>query len=123
MGRLEGKTALITGAASGIGNASARLMAQAGAKVIVADIDLEAARRLVEEIKARGGEARALRLDVLDEESIREVVRKSCEIYGMLNVLHNNAGGTDVTRDNTVVDSDWEYWDTAMAWNLKSTVL
>jgi NAD(P)-dependent dehydrogenase (short-subunit alcohol dehydrogenase family) len=98
-------------------------MAEAGAKVVVADVDLDAAHTVVKEIKARGGEASALFLDALREDSIREVVHQTKERYGTISVLHNNVGGTDATRDNTVVDMDWSYWDTAIALNLNSTVL
>jgi NAD(P)-dependent dehydrogenase (short-subunit alcohol dehydrogenase family) len=123
MGRLKDKVAIITGGAHGIGYASARLMAEAGAKVVVADVDLEAARVATDDIKARGGKATALYLDAMSEDSIQEVMRKTRQTYGTISILHNNVGGTDAARDNTVVDSDWSYWDTAIALNLNSTVL
>jgi NAD(P)-dependent dehydrogenase (short-subunit alcohol dehydrogenase family) len=123
MARLQGKVALITGAAHGIGEAAARLMAEEGAKVVVADMDLDGARAVVADIRSKGGEATAVLLDALCEASIREAVSTTRETYGSIGILYNNVGGTDSARDNTVVDTDWSYWATAMALNLDSTVL
>lgn len=122
MKRLKDKVAIVTGAAQGIGRASAVLMAREGAKVVVADVNLDGARSAVDAIKAAGGAATALFLDAMNEDSIEEVIAKTKEIYGTINVLHNNVGGTDASRDNTVVDMDWSYWNTAMTLNLSSTV-
>jgi NAD(P)-dependent dehydrogenase (short-subunit alcohol dehydrogenase family) len=123
MARLHDKVALITGAAHGIGAAAARLMAGEGARVVLADMDLDAARAVAAEIRAQGGEATAVFLDALSEASIREAVAKTRETYGSIGILYNNVGGTDTARDNTVVDSDWSYWSKAIALNLDSTVL
>ena len=120
--RLEGKVAIVTGAAMGIGHATAVLMAREGARVVVADLNLEAARATVEEIRSAGGTALALHLDAMDEASIEAMVRHTREAYGALHVLHNNVGGTDTARDNTVVEMDWSYWNTAITLNLGSTV-
>ena len=120
--RLEGKVAIVTGAAMGIGQATALLMAREGARVVVADLNLEAARATVDRIVSAGGTALALHLDAMDESSIEAMVRRTRETYGALHVLHNNVGGTDTSRDNTVVEMDWSYWNTAITLNLSSTV-
>jgi NAD(P)-dependent dehydrogenase (short-subunit alcohol dehydrogenase family) len=122
MGRLEGKVAIVTGGAMGIGQASATLMAREGARVVVADLNLDAARATVDSIRAAGGTALAVYLDAMNEGSIDAMVRQTHETYGALHILHNNVGGTDVARDNTVVEMDWSYWDTALKLNLGSTV-
>jgi NAD(P)-dependent dehydrogenase (short-subunit alcohol dehydrogenase family) len=123
MARLQNKVAIVTGAAHGIGCASAQLMARAGANVVVADIDVDAARSVAAQIEEQGGKATGVLLDALSEQSIRDMVHRAREIYGTIDILHNNVGGTDASRDHTVVDMDWSYWHTAMALNVESTVL
>ena len=122
MGRLQGKVALITGAASGIGRASAQLMAREGARVIVADLNLAAAQAVAAAINAAGGSASATHLDALDQRSIEAMIEHARATYGALHVLQNNVGGTDVSRDTTVVGMDWGCWETTLALNLTSTV-
>jgi len=122
MGRLQDKVAIVTGAAAGIGRASAVLMAREGARVVVADLNVAAAREVAGEIEGAGGQAVAVQLDAMDEQSIEGMVRHAHEAFGALHVLYNNVGGTDVSRDNGVVEMDWSYWDTAIKWNLSSTV-
>lgn len=122
MNRLQGKIGIITGAALGIGRASARLMAAEGAKVVVADIDLAGAEQVVDDIRQAGGEALAVHLDALQEDSIEAMVAATLEAYGRIDVLHNNVGFTDSKRDNSVLGMDWSYWDTVMRLNLSSTV-
>ena len=92
MGRLDGKVALITGAAMGMGEADARLFAKEGAKVALADINEAEGKKVTEDIRKAGGEAIFIKLDVSREsdwvEGIEQVVKK----YGKLNILVNNAG-------------------------------
>ena len=90
--RLDGKVCLITGAGSGIGQATARLFAAEGACVIVADIDVGAAQATVAELEAAGGEAIAIAVDVTDEAQTVEVVDRMVERFGRIDVLFNNAG-------------------------------
>ena len=120
MHRLKDKVAIVTGAASGIGQASAIRMAAEGAKVIVADISLDGANGTVEKIKSAGGTATALLMDAMLDESIAEAIRKSRETYGAIHVLYNNVGGTDSSRDRSITDMDWSYWNKAIQLNLNS---
>ena len=122
MGRLDGKVAIVTGGAMGIGHATSLLMAREGARVVVADLQLDQAHATDEQIRAAGGLATAMHLDAMDESSIEAMVRQTREVHGALHVLYNNVGGTDSARDTTVVEMDWSYWNTALALNLGSTV-
>jgi NAD(P)-dependent dehydrogenase (short-subunit alcohol dehydrogenase family) len=125
-GTLEGKVAIITGAASGIGRASARKMAAEGAKVVVADRDRAGAVAVAEEIVAEGGVAIPCRADVTSEEDVRAMVHLAVETWGGLDVLHNNAGTTDVDlvgRDGDIREMTVELWDTMMAVNLRGPML
>lgn len=89
MGEHDGKVALITGAASGIGRAAARLFAAAGAKVMCADIDLEGVRETADGI---GDAASATLLDVSDEAAVKKALQETLDVFGGFDVLFNNAG-------------------------------
>ena len=89
---LNDKVALVTGGGSGIGRATAIIFAREGAKVMVADLNGEAAEQVKEEIIARGGEAAAIRADVSKEEDARAMVRATLDAFGALDVAFNNAG-------------------------------
>lgn len=122
MNRLQGKICLITGAALGIGRASSQLMAAQGATVVVADRDLAAAQAVVDDIVAQGGRASAFQMDAMDNASIDGMVDFTLKTYGRIDVLYNNIGFTDSARDTSVVEMDWDYWQTAVQLNLGSTV-
>jgi NAD(P)-dependent dehydrogenase (short-subunit alcohol dehydrogenase family) len=122
MGRLQDKVAIVTGAAMGIGRATALLMGREGACVVVADVKLDAAQTVAEAIRSSGGRASAVHLDALDPRSIEAMVEHARTTWGALHVLHNNVGGTDVSRDTSLVEMDWGCWDGALALNLTSTV-
>src|ERR1700704_976676 len=92
MGRLEGKVTVITGAGSGIGQASARLFAAEGARVVVADVDLQAARATVEEIARSGGESVAEQVDVTDQAQTVALAGRVVQRFSRIDVLFNNAG-------------------------------
>jgi NAD(P)-dependent dehydrogenase (short-subunit alcohol dehydrogenase family) len=88
----DGKVALVTGAAGGIGSATARKFAAAGANVVVADIDEAGATTTAEQIRAAGGDATACRVDVGDSASVQAMVAFTVATYGGLDIAHNNAG-------------------------------
>jgi NAD(P)-dependent dehydrogenase (short-subunit alcohol dehydrogenase family) len=90
--RFEGRVALVTGAGSGIGRAAAEQFAQQGARVVVADLDLGAAKQTVEQIAGEGGDAFAVDVDVADEASVAAMVAASIERYGRIDAALNNAG-------------------------------
>lgn len=89
---LDGKVALVTGAGSGIGRASARALAAQGAHVIVTDRDPKACRKVDEEIRATGGQSASRTLDVTDDAALEEVIEASVRRFGRLDVLHSHAG-------------------------------
>lgn len=92
MARLDGKVALISGGGSGIGQATVLKFAQEGAKVGVADINLDAAQATVDQVKAAGGEAVAVQVDVSDFEAVKAAVASTVDAFGKLDVIFNNAG-------------------------------
>jgi NAD(P)-dependent dehydrogenase (short-subunit alcohol dehydrogenase family) len=116
MGRLEGKVAIVTGGGSGIGEATARLMAREGASVVVADIDAPAARRVAGEL----ARAIAVETDVSDESSVIAMVETTVESFGGLDVLHNNATGGATGPDVDIVTLDMADFDRIVAVNLKA---
>lgn len=110
MGRLTGKVAFITGAGSGIGRRSAELFAEAGARVVVAELDPEAGRETARRITQAGGTATAVAVDVTDEDSVKAGIANAVETYGALHVLYNNAGGS-TARDGPVTEvANEEFW-------------
>jgi NAD(P)-dependent dehydrogenase (short-subunit alcohol dehydrogenase family) len=96
MNRLEGRSALVTGAASGIGRAIARRLAEEGAKVVVTDIDDAGGAETVEQVVAAGGEAVFVHHDVVSESDWEAACAAAGETYGGLDVLVNNAGMGDL---------------------------
>ena len=119
---LQGKVAIVTGAASGIGAASARVMASRGAYVVVADSNKAGAEAVVAEIKAAGGAGAAYVFDALDTNAIKTMIESTHAAHKGLHVLHNNVGLTDATKDTTIADLDLDGWDWIMRVNLKSVV-
>jgi NAD(P)-dependent dehydrogenase (short-subunit alcohol dehydrogenase family) len=119
MGRLEGKVAIVTGAASGMGRASAILFAQEGASVIVADVNAEAGEAVVEECIAAGGTAAFQRTDVTVESDIKQLVARAVADFGKLDVLYNNAGHAR----SVGFDGPTEDWDYDHALNVRSVYL
>ena len=125
-GRIEGKVSIITGAASGIGRVTALTLAREGARVVIADIDLEGGRRVADAIVAGGGEAIAVKLDVGSESSVIEMVEVVMDAFGALHVLHNNAAITSPAhqrRDGNLLELDVEVWDETMRIDLRGPML
>lgn len=117
---LEGRAALVTGAAAGIGRATAERLARAGAAVAVFDRDGAGAARVVEAIGAAGGRALAVTGDVAVAADVARAVAETVAAFGGLHVLVNNAG---IVRRATVVETTEEEWDRVMAVNVKSVFL
>ena len=112
----EDKVAIVTGAGSGIGAAMARRFAEEGAKVVVADLNEEAAREIAAEIESDGGIAAAVKQDVSDPASVEKSVKFALEKFGRLDVAVNNAG---IGGGNTkLADYSLEDWDKVIAVNL-----
>ncbi len=110
---IEGLSALVTGASSGMGRATAHVLAEAGARVAVTDVNEKGANAVAAEIEEAGGEARAWKLDVTDGKAITSVVTEVAEQFGRLDILVNNAGVALIARiDDKVYD---EYWDKSVA--------
>ena len=89
---LSGESAIVTGGAQGIGEAISVRLANAGASVMVADIDLEAAERTVDEIRASGGKAQAVKADASNRDDVKAMIRSAVDAFGGIDVLVNNAG-------------------------------
>lgn len=110
---IEGLTALVTGASSGMGRATAYILAEAGARVAVTDINEKGARAVAAEIDEAGGEAHAWKLDVSDAKAITSVVGEVAEHFGRLDILVNNAGVALIAKiDEKIYD---EYWDKSVS--------
>src|SRR5262245_1529178 len=125
MGSLDGRVAIITGAGRGIGREHALFFANEGAKVVVNDLggandgtgtDLTPAQRVVEEIKAMGGEAIVNGDNVADWEGAQRMINSAVEAFGDLDILVNNAG---ILRDRVLINMTEEEWDAVVAVHLK----
>lgn len=114
--RLENKVAIITGAGRGIGRATAVRFAVEGARVVVADIDQEAAQLVVDEITAASGSAIAVQVNVTDRDSVGSMVEAALGEYGRIDILVNNAG---ITRDAQMYKMDEAAFDQVVDVNLK----
>jgi NAD(P)-dependent dehydrogenase (short-subunit alcohol dehydrogenase family) len=120
--KLQWKVAIVTGAASGIGAHAARLFAGEGATVVCVDRDHHGANAVVNEITAAGGRGLALTVDVSSEGQVREMVERTVEEFGRLDVLFNNAG-VMLPEDGDAETTTEDVWDRTLAINVKGVWL
>jgi len=113
---LEGKTAIVTGGALGIGRAISLTFAEHGCDVAVCDIDVEAAKKTAAELRAIGRKAEAYAVDVADAQAVAEVTDKIVDTFSRVDILVNNAG---ITRDGLIVRMTEADWEAVLAVNLK----
>jgi 3-oxoacyl-[acyl-carrier protein] reductase len=116
--RFEGKTAIVTGAGQGIGEAYARALAAEGANVVVADIQTDPAAAVVKEIEQAGGNAIAVRVDVADQDSADAMVAATTEAYGGVDYLVNNAAIYGGMQIESLMKVDLEYYRHFMRVNM-----
>jgi NAD(P)-dependent dehydrogenase (short-subunit alcohol dehydrogenase family) len=124
--RFEGKIAVVTGGAGGIGAAVVRRLTDEGAAVVIADADAGAASALAGELRASGRQALGVPVDVEHEDQVASLIATTVAEFGGLDVLHNNAALTApevIGRDGAVADIDADLWDRVMRVNLRGYVL
>lgn len=117
---LQGKTAIITGAAAGIGATSAVLFAKEGAKIVTVDLDRELLSQVVKQIETDGGNCLAITADVSHRDDVRNVIVSAAQKFGRVDILFNNAGIVPAGKIDAIAE---ELWDRAMAINVKSMYL
>lgn len=105
---LTGKVALVTGSASGIGKDIAQTFAKAGAIVAIADINIDNAQSVVDEIQTQGGQAIAIEMDVTNEEAVNKGVQKLVDTHGTVDILVSNAGIQVINRIEKMAFDDWK---------------
>lgn len=118
--RFEGKTALVTGAARGIGLATARLLAAEGAAVVLNDLDATAVQQAVASLAAEGLPVSGLAADIGDEAAVEQLFAEAIQTLGGLDILVNNAG---ITRDNLLFRMSVDDWDQVLRVHLRGTFL
>jgi NAD(P)-dependent dehydrogenase (short-subunit alcohol dehydrogenase family) len=122
MGRLDGKVALITGGASGMGMVASKIFAGEGASVVLTDVTDDAGEAVAADIEAGGGRAHYVHADVSDEADAEAMVKAAADRFGGLHVLYNNAG-VMMSQDGSVTKTDASIWDTTLDINVKGVVL
>ncbi len=115
-----GQVAVVTGAGRGIGKAIAERLASKGAKVVIADLNLQDAEEVAKELSEKGTEARAVAVDVSSSESVKAMFEEMVKAFGGIDILINNAG---ITRDTLVLRMKEQDWDAVINVNLKSVFL
>ena len=123
MQRFDGKVAIVTGAARGIGEAYAKALAHEGARVVVADLDDEVASKVAASIEADGGIAAATKVDVSDPESTKAMAAFAAERFGGIDHLVNNAAIYGGMKLDILLTVDWDYYKRFMDVNLNGALL
>lgn len=118
MGRLDGKVAIITGGASGIGKKTAEIFSKEGTAIAIFDVNRDALNQTEKEIRDNGGKCNGYVVDVTNFEDVTEKVKEVIEDFGEIDVLVNNAG---ITRDNFLTKMEIEDWNKVIAINLTGT--
>jgi len=134
--KLEGKVAIVTGGSQGIGQGIVRCLAEEGANIVIADIDIAKANKTAQEVRAMGRQALVVEADVTRREKVEQVVKSALDTFGKIDILVNNVGGQpEITPQNadaattpqmmavTMPDLPDELWDGVYQLNLKSQVL
>jgi 3-oxoacyl-[acyl-carrier protein] reductase len=117
---LQGKTAIVTGAARGLGAATARRLAHEGANVVIADLNSDLANALAESLRSEGGNALGVAADITNAHDVDRLVQETTRAFGGIHILVNNAG---ITRDNYLVRMSEDDWDLVMNVMLKGAFL
>jgi 3-oxoacyl-[acyl-carrier protein] reductase len=123
MGRFDGKVAIVTGAAQGIGEAYARALAQEGAAVMVADLNTDLGEKVAKQISTDGGTAASVRVDVSDPVSATEMAQFAVDRFGGIDFLVNNAAIYGGMKLNLLLTVDWDYYKKFMGVNFDGALL
>ena len=108
MFELKNKVAVITGARRGMGRTHAILFAEAGAKVLVSDISQEDCQKVVDEIRAKGGEAQAVKCDISKKDEVENMIKQAVDKWGKIDILVNNAGIVEFKPFVDITEADWD---------------
>jgi NAD(P)-dependent dehydrogenase (short-subunit alcohol dehydrogenase family) len=119
--RLKDKVAIITGAGMGIGQTMAILFSKEGAKIVIAEINVQAGQETLKKIKEKGGEAIFISTDISKEANVEAMAKKTLQKYGRIDILCNNAGILDLSNDGPVTEVSEETLDKILAVNLKGS--
>src|SRR5689334_23117781 len=120
---LEGKVAIVTGSARGLGRDYAEMFARDGARVVVADILTDLGEQTAQAIRDSGGSALAVALDVTDLNSARSMAERAASAFGRIDILVNNAALWGDLQSTPCLETPPDYWDKVMAVNLKGPLL